>query len=200
MRLAEVGVWRSGGTPPTDREDLWRGDFPWISTRDLKRPELDGSTATITEDAAKQFSTIVPAGSILIATRGMALATRLPVALVKRAASFNQDIKAIEPHTGMHGKYLLYALVAFEGPILGLTEEAAHGTKRLDTELLRRFRIPCPTLEEQIRIVDFLDAETARIDAVIRARGRQSELLAERRLALVTAAVTGMDGGGVSRA
>jgi type I restriction enzyme S subunit len=186
VRLAEVGAWRSGGTPPKDRDELWDGGFPWISTRDLKQPELNGSTDTITDDAASRYSTTVPAGSLLIATRGMALAKRLPVAMVTREVAFNQDIKAIEPHCDVYSKYLLYALLAFEGPILALTDEAAHGTKRLDTDLLRRFRIPCPDFADQRRIADFLDVETTRIDALIAARAAQSELLAERAVSVAT--------------
>lgn len=180
VRLADVGTWRSGGTPPKDRDELWGGGFPWISTRDLKRPELRDSTDTITEVAANRYSTVVPAGSILIGTRGMALAKRLPVAMVTRGVAFNQDIKAIEPHHGISSKYLLYALLAFEGPILALTDEAAHGTKRLDTGLLRSFRIPCPSLVSQQRIAGLLDVETERIDALISLRERQRAVVLER--------------------
>lgn len=192
-RLADVGTWRSGGTPPKDRDELWGGGFPWISTRDLKQPELHGSTATLTEDAARRYSTTVPAGSLLIGTRGMALAKRLPVAMVTRAAAFNQDIKAIEPHADVCSKYLLYALLAFERPILALTDEAAHGTKRLDTDLLRAFRIPCPPRGAQESIARFLDAETARIDALVAARERQRALIQERRRARLDQLVSGAE-------
>jgi len=71
-------------------------------------------------------------------------------------------------------------LLAFERSILGLTDEAAHGTKRLDTDLLRAFRIPTPPRPEQQFISDFLDAETARIDKMIALRVRQEQLLSER--------------------
>lgn len=179
-RLGDVGTWRSGGTPPKDVDEHWDGGFPWVSTRDLKVPVLNGSTETITESASRRFSTVVPGGSLLIATRGMALAKRLPVAMVTRPVAFNQDVKAIEPHRGIWPKYLLYALLASEGPILALTDEAAHGTKRLDTDLLRGFRIPCPELADQKRIAGFLDAETARIDAVIARRERLRGLVIER--------------------
>lgn len=198
-RLAELGTWRSGGTPPKDRDELWGGGFPWISTRDLKLHELSSSTETITEAAAQRFSTTVPAGSVLIATRGMALARRLPVALVTRPVAFNQDIKAIEPDRRVWPKYLLYALLAFEDQLLALTDEAAHGTKRLDTDLLRAFRIPCPPLAKQRRVGDFLDAETGLIDALLSARARQRELLSERRRAKVLAAVVGDLADGIGR-
>lgn len=191
MRLADVGTWRSGGTPPKDQDHLWAGDFPWISSRDLKRSELGRSELTIAKDAAHRFSTVVPAGSLLIATRGMALAKRLPVGIATRPVAFNQDVRAIVPHAGVAPKYLLYAVLASEKPILALADEAAHGTKRLETDLLRAFRISLPSPDEQRTIADFLDAETARIDAVVRQRARQADLLVERQRAVCRRLVTG---------
>src|SRR5690606_9679807 len=40
--------------------------------------------------------------------------------------------------------------------------------------------IPLPPLEEQRRIADFLDAETARINQVLETRSRSADLLLER--------------------
>ncbi len=52
-------------------------------------------------------------------------------------------------------------------------------------------RIALPPLAEQIAIVEFLDAETAKIDALVAESERAIELLQERRTALISAAVTG---------
>jgi type I restriction enzyme, S subunit len=51
--------------------------------------------------------------------------------------------------------------------------------------------VPAPPLSEQQEIADFLDRETNRIDAIIGARLRMIELLAERRQAVITETVTG---------
>ena len=51
--------------------------------------------------------------------------------------------------------------------------------------------IPLPPLNEQGRIADHLDAETAKIDAMIAKAGELRALLDERRSALITATVTG---------
>ena len=51
--------------------------------------------------------------------------------------------------------------------------------------------IPLPPLNEQGRIADHLDAETAKIDAMIAKAGGLRALLDERRSALITATVTG---------
>ncbi len=48
-----------------------------------------------------------------------------------------------------------------------------------------------PPLSKQRAIADYLDTETARIDALITKKRRLIDLLAERRQALITAAVTG---------
>ncbi len=58
-------------------------------------------------------------------------------------------------------------------------------------EKAARLEIPLPPLDEQRRIADYLDAETAKIDAMIAKAGELRALLDERRSALITATVTG---------
>jgi len=48
-----------------------------------------------------------------------------------------------------------------------------------------------PPLPEQTRIAEFLDRETAKIDALTAEAQRAIDLLQERRTALISAAVTG---------
>ena len=55
----------------------------------------------------------------------------------------------------------------------------------------RDFAVPLPPLDEQRRIVGYLDEQTAKIDALIAETERFIELARERRAALITAAVTG---------
>ena len=54
----------------------------------------------------------------------------------------------------------------------------------------RSTRAPVPALDEQRRIADFLDAETAQIDTLIAEQERFIELLRERRIAVILRAVT----------
>lgn len=57
--------------------------------------------------------------------------------------------------------------------------------------VLRSTPIWLPALEEQRRIVAYLDEQTAKTDTLIAETERFIELSRERRLALITAAVTG---------
>lgn len=56
---------------------------------------------------------------------------------------------------------------------------------------LGNLTIDLPSLPEQREIADFLDAETARVDALVEKNMAMLDLLTERRQALITAAVTG---------
>ena len=56
------------------------------------------------------------------------------------------------------------------------------------------FPIPYPDVDEQRAIAEFLDRETAKIDALVARKERLIELLQEKRTALITRAVTrGLD-------
>ena len=60
----------------------------------------------------------------------------------------------------------------------------------MNGEFLANIRISVPPLPQQRAIGDYLDRETARLDALVAAKERVLDLLAERRRALITYAVT----------
>ncbi|MFD5732336.1 restriction endonuclease subunit S [Streptomyces sioyaensis] len=74
------------------------------------------------------------------------------------------------------GRFLAYALncVDYSKYLTGSTRD------KLTQEDLKRIVVCNPPLEEQRRIADYLDAETGKMDAMLRARSRMYELLDER--------------------
>jgi type I restriction enzyme S subunit len=87
-------------------------------------------------------------------------------------------------------RWLFYALgllaldsLSHDSAVPGLSREEAHDR-----------RLPLPPLPEQRAIADFLDRETARMDALLAKKERLIELLQEKRSALISEAVTrGLD-------
>lgn len=68
------------------------------------------------------------------------------------------------------------------------------GQQRVSEAFISNFVVGVPPLDEQRRIVGFLDRETAKIDALIVKKERLIELLQEKRTALISHAVTkGLD-------
>ena len=75
-------------------------------------------------------------------------------------------------------------------------ELAANGVTRfgIPKSEIGTMRLPVPPLPQQRVIADYLDRETARLDALVAAKERVLGLLAEKRHALITRAVThGLD-------
>lgn len=66
--------------------------------------------------------------------------------------------------------------------------------QNIDYSTLRRHCLPLPPADEQAQIVRYLDAMTAKINKLIRAKKRQIALLQEQKQAIITQAVTrGLD-------
>ncbi len=88
------------------------------------------------------------------------------------------------------GRFLLRCLQA--KPIHTQLELASKGVTRfgLPKEAIGKLLLPIPPLRQQCAIADFLDKQTAGLDALIKVKERLLGILAEKRQALITHAVT----------
>jgi len=106
------------------------------------------------------------------------------------------ELTVLRPDTRMVSARYLYRLVTSR-PFRELGEASMYGAggqKRVPDNFARDFAIPLPPRDEQRQIADFLDHETARIDALIEEQQRLIGLLREKEQSLVSRAVTqGLD-------
>ena len=94
----------------------------------------------------------------------------------------------------MDGAFLFRCLQA--KPVRMQLELAANGVTRfgIPKSEIRTMRVPVPPLAQQRAVTDYLDRETARLDALVVAKQQVLRLFAEKRQALITRAVTrGLD-------
>ena len=102
----------------------------------------------------------------------------------------NNHAHVLRPRTDMDATFLAHTLncVDYRAFIDGSTRD------KLTQGDMREIPIQCPPVHEQGAIVEFLDRETAKIDALVAKKERLIELLQEKRTALITRAVTrGLD-------
>ncbi|HEV2633815.1 MAG TPA: restriction endonuclease subunit S [Actinocrinis sp.] len=91
----------------------------------------------------------------------------------------------------MDSRFIGWFMLTTEGQDQ-LNEGAAGGTKmQLALDDIRELRVPLVTIGQQQSIAAFLDEQTAKIDTLIEESEQFIELARERRVALITAAVTG---------
>ncbi|HPZ92677.1 MAG TPA: restriction endonuclease subunit S [Bacillota bacterium] len=103
------------------------------------------------------------------------------------------ELLVLRPH-GMNRFYLHYLLLS--PGFVGCVDSSTYGAKmpRASWEFIRKIVIPVPSLGEQECIASFIDAQTRGIDTLISKKQRQLELLEEKRITLITHAVTkGLD-------
>jgi type I restriction enzyme, S subunit len=119
-------------------------------------------------------------------------------ALVRETASdlvCGYHLALLRPRKGqLEGAFLFRCLQA--KPVRVQLELAANGVTRfgIPKSDIGAMSLPVPPLPRQRAIADYLDSETAWIDALVSAKERMLALLAEKRRALITRAVTrGLD-------
>ena len=105
---------------------------------------------------------------VLVVVRGMILAHTFPVAITTVPVTVNQDMKALRFRQDVHEVFMAWVFEGIgRGLLAAVVEEAAHGTRVIRMDQWRSVTVPVPPNDEQRAIVDFLDRETARIDALV---------------------------------
>lgn len=169
------------------------GDVPVYNQRNVIDNQFHSPSVFVTLDKANELAGFhTKPNDVLITSRGtIGKAAILPNGAKEGilhpcliALRINQDLVNL--------KYLLYYINGFEGFAINVfLESNATTIEVIYTDTLKNIFVTLPQLEEQKRIVSYLDSETFKIDIRIAKRRKQIELLQEYKQALITAAVTG---------
>lgn len=115
--------------------------------------------------------------------------TRGRVAILKIEAAFNQACLAISPLNNLNVYFLYYFLISAYKYIRDTGNESSQ--MNLSAGIIEKINILVPNLEEQKKIVQYLEHKTAEIEQQKAKIQQAIELLKEYRTALITNAVTG---------
>jgi type I restriction enzyme S subunit len=192
VRLSELGKWTGGGTPSKSRAEYWSGDIPWVSPKDMKAARIRETEDHISDAAVRQSSTsVVPAGSILMVTRSGILSHTFPVAVTDVPVAFNQDLKALTPHSGVDPSYVYWTLRVLERTILETCSKDGTTVASIDTARLMRVEVALPAIDEQRSIVVAIEERLSRVDAAAASLHRIRNRLEAMRSSLLAALVSG---------
>lgn len=110
VRLGELGLIKSGGTPATGESAYWGGPHAWCTPTDvtaLQTRHLSRTSRTITDAGMRASAAeLLPPKSVIVCTRatvGIAAINTVPM-------SMNQGFKAIVPRRDVDGDFLYYAI------------------------------------------------------------------------------------------
>ena len=179
----------SGGTPDKTRHEFWQdGNVPWLSSGAVNDQQITEPSAYITEQAFNNSSAKwIPSGALVMALAGQGK-TKGMVAQVTFETTCNQSMAAIVPSPEIDTRFLYWWLVSNYQNIRNMS--GGDHRDGLNLELLGAIPCPLPSGHEQHAIATFLDRETAKIDALIAEQEKLLALLAEKRQATISHAVT----------
>ncbi len=111
--------------------------------------------------------------------------------LLNGAAYGTTELHVLRAGPTLDRGFLFYVTVSDTFLKLGESEMyGAGGQKRVPPEFIKDFPMPLPPLAEQRQIAAFLDWKTRQIDALIARKKELLEKLKEKRIAVITQAVT----------
>jgi type I restriction enzyme S subunit len=178
----------SGTTPASDRSDYYSEEgVPWVTTAELRETVITGSAKCVTEVALREHSAlkVFPPGTVLVAMYG---ATVGRVGVLGVHAAMNQACCAVTGDGLLSRSFLYWWLRLHRSDLL----EMAYGSGQpnISQDTIRSLRVPAPDLPTQEAIARKLSEEADRNSEITSTLTRQTNLLVERRQALITAAVT----------
>ena len=118
IRLSDIASFGGGKTPSMNVKSYWdNGRNLWVTSKDMKRYRIDDSIMKISDEALSIMNQYEP-GTILIVTRSGILRHSLPVAILDKKATVNQDLKTISLFLKELNPYIFLTIKANESFIL----------------------------------------------------------------------------------
>ena len=148
----------SGGTPTTSNNNYYEnGNIPWLRTQEVDFKEIWNTDLKITEEGLNNSSAKwIPKNCVIVAMYG---ATVGKIAINKIPLTTNQACANIEVNPEIaHYRYVFHYLMSKYEYIKSL---GSGSQTNINSQIVKKIRIPIPPLSVQTEIVKILDALTA---------------------------------------
>ncbi len=152
VRVGNIGVTQTGGTPASNRPEFFDGDFPFIGPGQIT---LTGKVLTpekfISEGGRFECAVAEP-GDILMVCIGGSIGKS---AAATYATAFNQQINSLHPLLALND-YVLSAMTANDFVVSVINASAGSATPIISKGKWDLLLVPMPPLAEQSRIISRL--------------------------------------------
>ena len=185
----------SGNTPSRLDKENFIGDVNWITSGELKEHYICDTKEHISEYVAKENNLkLVSIGTFVIAIYGLeAEGVRGTGSITTQKSTISQACMAFTPKGEVTNEFL-YSWYKKHGNVIGT--KYAQGTKQqnLSYDIIEKFKIHFPTIQEQDKLNRFISL----LDERIITQSRAIEDLKQLRLALYQRVFTNLQGDSVS--
>ncbi|QEY16276.1 restriction endonuclease subunit S [Cellvibrio sp. KY-GH-1] len=191
--VSKIGMYSkvfNGSTPNREISRYWlNGTIPWISSGKVNDFIVNEPSEYISESALRECSLrVFPKGTIIIGIVGQGK-TRGTTARLNLDTTINQNVAGIIPSKFLSSDFLhLYLIQAYSqirNQGQGSNQEA------LNCSIVSSFPVVIPAMEEQQKIIEFIENQSLLIEQSISIQAEQIEKLKEYKTTLINSAVTG---------
>ncbi len=150
-RLSNLASFSGGKTPSTSHREYWEGNILWVTSKDMKCKYIDSSLLMISEKGLEQMQ-LYPENTLLLVTRSGILRHTIPVAILKKPATINQDLKAIMPYIPNLEEYIYICIKGMESRLLLQYTKAGATVENINFDAFQKILLPVPP-ERQIPLI-----------------------------------------------
>lgn len=159
--LRRCGTWHGGGTPSKSHPEYWEnGNIMWITSKDMKSDVINESQIHVNQMGIDNSSAVFSEKpAVLFVMRSGILRHTLPIAMVEKPYTINQDLKALTPGKGILPEYIMWACKAREKSILNHCMKSGTTVESINFQSLMDFEIPIVSENIQSRIIEKIKKE-----------------------------------------
>jgi len=170
-KIGDIAQTSSGGTPNRAKKEYYNGNIPWVKSSELKDNIIYDTEEKITGEGLQNSSAkILPKGTLLVAMYG---ATIGKTGILGMDAAMNQAICAIWPNKMFDLNFLKHYIIFGRERLVSISSGGAQ--PNISQEIIRAFKIPLPSLQEQQRIAEILSTVDEKLETL-----RQERVKLER--------------------
>ena len=190
-KLEDIVSFGGGKTPSMDNKEYWdNGKHLWVTSKDMKCSHITNSLMKIT-DKALEGMTLYKKGTLLVVTRSGILRHTLPLSILEKPATVNQDLKTISPHIQELSEYLYVIIKANERIILKEYHKDGTTVDSIDFDKFRCLPIPLAPITEQKRIIAETKNRFALIDQIEQGKVNLQETIKQTKSKILDLAIHG---------
>lgn len=168
IQLSEVGTWKGGGTPSTQKKGFWDdGNIPWVSSQDVKSMYINNTERKITNIAIENSSTKwIDKGALLFVVRSGILRRIFPIAIANVDLCVNQDIQTVTLKSNFIPEFLYWFLTGNEFEIRHSCAKDGTTVESIDVYKLKNYDVPSCSIKQQRQIIKEIESRLSVCDAV----------------------------------
>ena len=189
-RLSNLASFSGGKTPSTSRSEYWNGDILWVTSKDMKSKYIDSSQLKLSELGAAQMQIHQP-GTLLLVARSGILRHTLPVAILTKTATINQDLKAIALYTPELAEFVYACLKGMEPQLLLKYTKSGTTVENINFDEFQKILLPVAPTKQIAEIVSVIEKADCYVSSIEDNKSALAEYVASAKSKILDLAIRG---------